>query len=75
MSASSPTQTTMDRPVGLSKIIRWAGLLLAGALYMVDPLELFSYSAAPISFVAADSFVKKRGGRGDRGSQDFHHKR
>jgi hypothetical protein len=71
MSASSPTQTMMDRPIGLSKITTWAGLLLAGALYMVDPLELFSYSAAPISFVAGG----KRGGRGDRDSQGFHHKR
>jgi len=29
--------------------------LLAGALYMVDPLELLSTSVVPICFVAADS--------------------
>jgi hypothetical protein len=29
--------------------------LLAGALYMVDPLELLSSSVLPICFVAADS--------------------
>ena len=35
------------------KIVAWAGLLLAGALYMVDPLELLSSSVLPICFVAA----------------------
>ena len=29
--------------------------MLAGALYMVDPLELLSSSVVPICFVAADS--------------------
>ena len=37
------------------KIVAWAGLLLAGALYMLDPLELVSSSVVPICFVAADS--------------------
>jgi hypothetical protein len=36
----------MDRGVGFRKILAWTGLLLAGALYVVDPNELFSYSAA-----------------------------
>jgi hypothetical protein len=38
----------MYRGVGFWKIVAWTGLSLAGSLYMVDPLELFSYSAAPI---------------------------
>jgi hypothetical protein len=39
----------MDRGVGFWSIA-WKGLLLAGALYMVDPLEPFPYSAAPFAF-------------------------
>ena len=53
-SASSPAQA-MDRGVGFWKTLAWAGLLLAGAIYMVDPVELFASSVAPICFVAADS--------------------
>jgi predicted transglutaminase-like cysteine proteinase len=37
------------------KIVAWAGLLLAGALYMVEPLELLSTSVVPICFVTAES--------------------
>jgi len=44
MSASSPTQSAMDRGVDFWKIVASAGLLLVGALYMVDPLELLSFS-------------------------------
>src|SRR3954449_12596384 len=33
------------------EIVAWAGLLLAGALYMVDPLELLSSFVLPICFV------------------------
>jgi predicted transglutaminase-like cysteine proteinase len=45
----------MYRGVGFWKILAWTGLLLAGAHYMVDPLEMFSYSAEPsICFLAAD---------------------
>jgi predicted transglutaminase-like cysteine proteinase len=44
----------MDRGVGFWKIFAWKGLLLAGALYMVDPLEPFPYSAAPICLLAAE---------------------
>jgi hypothetical protein len=54
MSASSPTQSPMDRSVDFWKIVTWAGLLLAGALYIVDPPELFSSCVVPICFVAAD---------------------
>ena len=54
MSASSPTQSATDRGPGLWTIVAWAGLLLAGALYMVDPFEPFSCSAEPICFLAAD---------------------
>jgi predicted transglutaminase-like cysteine proteinase len=55
MSASSPTQSAIDRGAGFWKILAWAGLLLAGALYMVDPVELFASPVVPICFVAADS--------------------
>ena len=55
MSASSPTQSPMDRGVEFWKIVAWAGLLLAGALYMVDPLELLSTPVVPICFVTAES--------------------
>jgi hypothetical protein len=44
----------MDRGVDFWKIVAWAGLLLAGALYMVDPPALLSSSVVPIC-VAADS--------------------
>jgi hypothetical protein len=53
-SAGSPIQGATDRGVGLWKIVAWTGLLLAGALYMVEPLELFSDSAAPICLLAAE---------------------
>jgi hypothetical protein len=55
LSASSPTQNARDRGVDFWKIVAWAGLLLAGALYMVDPVELLSSSVVPICFEAADS--------------------
>ena len=55
MSARSTTQSATDRGVDFLKIVAWAGLLLAGALYMLDPLELLSTSVVPICFVAADS--------------------
>ena len=45
----------MDRGVDFWKVVAWVGLLLAGALYMIDPLELLSSSVVPICFVAADS--------------------
>ena len=37
MSTSSPTQSAMYHRVDFWNIVAWAGLLLAGALYMVDP--------------------------------------
>jgi len=55
MSAISPAQSAMYRGIDFWKIVAWAGILLAGALYMVDPLELLSSSVVPVSFVAADS--------------------
>ena len=55
MSVRSTTQSATDRGVDFLKIVAWAGLLLAGALYMLDPLELLSTSVVPICFVAADS--------------------
>jgi hypothetical protein len=38
-SVSSPTQSATDRRVGLWKVLAWTDLLLAGALYVVGPLE------------------------------------
>jgi len=55
MSVRLTTQSATDRGVEFLKIVAWAGLLLAGALYMLDPLELLSTSLVPICFVAADS--------------------
>ena len=55
MSASLSTQSPMKRGVEFWKIVTWAGLLLAGALYMVAPLKLLSSSVVPICFVAAAS--------------------
>ena len=55
MSVRSTIQSATDRDVDFLKIVAWAGLLLAGALYMLDPLELLSTSVVPICFVAADS--------------------
>src|SRR5215831_18738502 len=55
MSARSTTQSATDRGVDFWKIVARAGLLLAGALYMLDPVELVSSSVVPICFVAADS--------------------
>ena len=55
MSVRSTTQSATDRGVDFLKIVARAGLLLAGALYMLDPLELLSTSVVPICFVAADS--------------------
>ena len=54
LSASSPAQSAMRGGGGLWQILAWTCLLLASALYMVDPLELSSYSVAPISLLAAD---------------------
>jgi predicted transglutaminase-like cysteine proteinase len=55
MMANSPVQGAMHRGVDFWKTAAWAGLLLAGALYVVDPLELLSTSVVPICFVAAES--------------------
>jgi len=64
MSAGSLTQSGKDRGVGFWRGVTWTVLLLAGALYMVDPLAPFSYSVAPFCFPAAgdpgaDSFVQE----------------
>ena len=50
MPASSPVETALDRRAGFYRKIAWAGLLLAGSLYIVgifDPLELFSPTVRP----------------------------
>ena len=54
MLARSPTQSVMHQGADVWKIVAWAGFLLAGALYMVDPLELLSSSVAPIRCVGAE---------------------
>jgi predicted transglutaminase-like cysteine proteinase len=51
--ARSPTQSATYRGVGFWNILAWTGLLLAGAVYMLDPFEPFAY-CAPICFLAAD---------------------
>ena len=48
LSARSLTPGAANRGVGFWKIVVWTGLLFSGALYMVDPLEPFADSAAPI---------------------------
>jgi len=48
--ASSPVETALDRGAGFYRKISWAGLLLAGSLYIVGifgPLELFAPSVGP----------------------------
>ena len=55
--ASSPTPNATYRGVGFWKILAWTGILLAGALYAVDPLEPLAYFAAPICFLA-DEYVE-----------------
>jgi predicted transglutaminase-like cysteine proteinase len=60
MSASSPTQSAVNRGIDFWKIVAWAGLLLAGALHTVDPLELLSSSVVPVCFAAAESDTPAR---------------
>lgn len=57
LSACSPAQNVLDRGVGFWKILAWTSLLLAGALCVVDPLEMFAYSAAPPIYVLAADHV------------------
>jgi predicted transglutaminase-like cysteine proteinase len=53
MSASSATRRATHRGIDFWKIATWAGLLLAGSLYAVDPLGLLSSPVVvPISFAA-----------------------
>jgi predicted transglutaminase-like cysteine proteinase len=53
--ACSPARSVPDRGVGFWKILAWAALLLTGVLCVVDPVEMFAYSATPpICFLAAD---------------------
>jgi hypothetical protein len=52
MSTSSRTQSATHRGVDFWKIVTWVGLLLAGSLYTVDPLELLFSPVVPICFVA-----------------------
>jgi predicted transglutaminase-like cysteine proteinase len=54
MSAGSMDRSATRHGVGFWKVATWAGLLLAGALSMFDPLDLISYPAAPMSLVAAE---------------------
>ena len=62
LSASSAAQSVEDRGAGVWRILAWLGLLLAGALYVADPLELF-FSFTP-TFLAdsngSDSIVQIR---------------
>ena len=55
LSESLPARSALDRGVGFWRTLAWSGLLLAGALYMADPLKPVSSDAAQIWFLAADS--------------------
>jgi predicted transglutaminase-like cysteine proteinase len=63
MLAGSTTPSAADRrrfgswKFSSWKIGAWAGLLLTATLNLVDPFDVFSSSATPICFVAADSDV------------------
>src|SRR5262245_28929076 len=54
MPAGSSPKGATGRRVDSWKIITWVGLLLAGALYMVDPLEWLSSPVVLICFVATE---------------------
>jgi hypothetical protein len=60
MSASSPTQTTMDCPVGLSKITTWAGVLLVGALRWVIRSNCSPIPPHPLGLLPSIRSWKKR---------------
>jgi predicted transglutaminase-like cysteine proteinase len=51
MSAES---SAINRGVSFWKGVTWATFLLAGAIFMLDPLELFSYSVTPMCFTTAE---------------------
>ncbi len=48
MSAESAPQSATSRDVSFWRSVTWATLLLAGAISMFDPLDLFSYSVTPV---------------------------
>jgi hypothetical protein len=52
MPASSLARAAACRRVDVWKIVAWASLLVAGALYAVDPLDLLASRVVPLSFVA-----------------------
>jgi hypothetical protein len=54
MSAESTQRTAVTSGIGFWKSVTWATFLIAGAISMFDPLELFSYSVTPVSRATAE---------------------
>jgi predicted transglutaminase-like cysteine proteinase len=54
MSTESTHRSAVHSGVGFWKSVTWATFLVAGAISMLDPLELFSYSVTPVCFTAAE---------------------
>jgi predicted transglutaminase-like cysteine proteinase len=62
-STNSPNRSAIDHRVAFWKVV--AGVLLATVLWLVDPLELFSFSSAPICYPVHDSNgIELAGARG-----------
>ena len=57
LSAGPAARNGLDRGVGFRKSLAWSGLLLAGVLYIADPLTPFSSYIVPIRLLAADSDI------------------
>jgi hypothetical protein len=54
MSAESSPRSATSRDVSFWRSVTWATLLLAGAISMFDPLDLFSYSVTPVGCTTAE---------------------
>jgi predicted transglutaminase-like cysteine proteinase len=57
MVSASAAQSGLNRGVGFWTSLAWSGLLLAGVLYIADPIMPFSSFTVPTWFLAADSAV------------------
>ena len=54
MSAESTKRNAVNSGISFWKSVTWATFLLAGAISMFDPLELFSYSVTPVCRATAE---------------------
>jgi len=54
MSAESTQRNAVNSGISFWKSVTWATFLLAGAIAMFDPLELFSYSVTPVCRATAE---------------------